>query len=139
MVNFRSLFSIFRLKLNSLFLIAPEKFFLALGLFFGLMFIVLTPPFQVPDETNHFFRAWQVSEGGLSAVKQDSRVGGFIPQSLVKFSTPFYYLKGNLRLQANTDEMYGMTEIRLDQELEQEKMKSRVLLQVHDELLRSGT
>jgi len=43
----------------------PEYLFLALGSVFGLVFLVLTPPFQVPDEFVHFFRAYEVSEGRL--------------------------------------------------------------------------
>ena len=29
----------------------------------GLTYLVLTPPFQVPDEPNHFLRSFQVSQG----------------------------------------------------------------------------
>ena len=42
---------------------SPEKAFLFLGLIYGMIILVITPPFQVPDESNHFFRAYQVSEG----------------------------------------------------------------------------
>jgi len=54
----------------------------ALGLLFGFAFLLLTPPFQTPDEFNHFFRAYQISEGGLLAVRHGARVGGDLPCSL---------------------------------------------------------
>lgn len=65
--------------------IPAEKFFLYTALFFGLGFLFITPPFQVPDEPNHFYRSWQIAEGGFISVKQDKRVGGYLPASLEKF------------------------------------------------------
>lgn len=47
--------------------------FLALALIFGLSFLVVTPPFQVPDETNHFLKAYQVYTGQLMGVKEMGR------------------------------------------------------------------
>jgi hypothetical protein len=43
--------------------ITPQSAFVPLGLVLGLLFLILTPPFQVPDEAQHFYRAFQVSEG----------------------------------------------------------------------------
>jgi hypothetical protein len=68
----------------------PEKVFLWLGGFFGLLFLFLTPPMQVPDEPAHFLRAWQISEGNLFADREDNRVGGWMPLSLEKFSHPYW-------------------------------------------------
>lgn len=39
-----------------------ENWFLFFGLIFGLVFILLTPPFQVPDEQDHFFTAYAISQ-----------------------------------------------------------------------------
>ncbi len=46
-----------------------EHVFLILGLLFGLAFVFVTPPFQVPDEYNHFFRAYEISQGKLLSQK----------------------------------------------------------------------
>ncbi len=62
---------------------SPEKAFVSIGLFFGILFLLVIPPFQVPDEPNHFFRAYQISEGKFVAEKRDNIVGGLIPQSLI--------------------------------------------------------
>lgn len=43
----------------------PELVFLFLGLVFGVTFLMITPPFQVPDEPDHFLKAVQVSEGKI--------------------------------------------------------------------------
>jgi uncharacterized membrane protein len=69
-----------------------EKWFLILASTLGLVFILLTPPFQVPDEPNHFYRAFQVAEGGIRSTKKDQRVGGYLPSSLKKFVEPYHRL-----------------------------------------------
>jgi uncharacterized membrane protein len=72
--------------------IPAEKFFVVAAFFFGILILFITPPFQVPDEPNHFYRTWQVAEGGLISVKMDKRVGGFLPSSLEKVVQPFYHI-----------------------------------------------
>ena len=41
----------------------PEKLFLVLGLFFGILFGIFTPPYQVPDEISHMTRAYKITDG----------------------------------------------------------------------------
>lgn len=68
----------------------PEKAFLVIGVVFGLVFLVLVPPFQVPDEPQHFYRAFQVSELrflDLVALNRNPRTDAFrygtlLPKSL---------------------------------------------------------
>jgi uncharacterized membrane protein len=64
-------------------LATPEKAFLTLAITFGLLFLLVIPPFQVPDEPAHFFRVYQVSEGRLMAERKDNVAGGWVPASLV--------------------------------------------------------
>lgn len=45
--------------------VRPDHAFLLVALVFGVALAVLVPPFQVPDEPQHFYRAFQVSELGL--------------------------------------------------------------------------
>ncbi|MEX0268417.1 DUF2142 domain-containing protein [Leptolyngbyaceae cyanobacterium UHCC 1019] len=63
-------------------LIAPEKIFAILVSIFGILFLIVTPPFQVADENAHFFRAYHVSEGHLMAKRADKEFGGLLPESL---------------------------------------------------------
>lgn len=65
-------------------LLRPEKILLAFGLFFGLIFLFLTPPFQVADEGVHFFRAYQTAQGEL--------VDPTIPSSAVATAAKFNHL-----------------------------------------------
>jgi uncharacterized membrane protein len=60
-----------------------EKCYLFFALLFGLVFLFLTPPFQVADEPAHFYRAFQVSETGWVARKSETgTVGGMLPRTL---------------------------------------------------------
>lgn len=61
----------------------PEKVFLTLAIVFGLLFVVVVPPFQAPDETNHFYRCYQLSEGRVLAERRGGDVGGMLPESLI--------------------------------------------------------
>ncbi|MDR3223208.1 MAG: DUF2142 domain-containing protein [Methanobrevibacter sp.] len=43
----------------------PEYVFVVLALIFGLIFVFANPPFQVPDEGSHFYKAFEISQGHL--------------------------------------------------------------------------
>ena len=60
----------------------PEKFFLALMIPFGLIFTFVMPPFMVPDENAHLYRAYQISEGHLTSVTQNGITGAILPLDL---------------------------------------------------------
>ena len=57
----------------------PEKVFVAIAAVFGLVMIVSMPLFMVPDETVHFYRAYQVSEGHLLSPTVHGETGGIVP------------------------------------------------------------
>ncbi len=65
------------------------RWYLVLALVGVLPLILLTPPLQVPDEQQHFFRAYQVSEGTILASVRDHIPGGDLPSSLAEFSDRF--------------------------------------------------
>lgn len=67
-------------------LLSPASVFLGLGTFFGLAFLIVTPPFQSPDEWLHFYRAYQISEGRLGWERPAGAGNGVtLPESLVAF------------------------------------------------------
>ena len=80
-ISFVVLFFIWEKKFPSSKL-TPERIFVFIGLLFGLLFIFTTPPFQVPDEPNHFYRAYEISGLKIISKKQNNLVGDFLPQSL---------------------------------------------------------
>ncbi|HYP51380.1 MAG TPA: hypothetical protein VEQ34_10595, partial [Pyrinomonadaceae bacterium] len=61
----------------------PQNVLLLLGGIFGLLFVFLTPPALVGDEPNHFFRAYQISDGVIIGEKREHLSGGWIPKSVL--------------------------------------------------------
>jgi uncharacterized membrane protein (DUF485 family) len=55
---------------------------LVLGVIGSIPLVLLTPPFQVPDEVQHFYRAYQLSEFRMRAEVQSGVAGGTLPDSL---------------------------------------------------------
>lgn len=62
--------------------VQAHRSYVLLSLAFGIAYALAVPPFCVLDEVNHFYRAYQVSEGRLTAERQDHKVGGLLPADL---------------------------------------------------------
>ncbi|MES2901131.1 MAG: DUF2142 domain-containing protein [Pseudomonadota bacterium] len=66
-----------------------QLFCFLIGLVCALPFIILTPPFQVTDEPQHFYRAFQISELNVLPESTGKIAGGTLPSSLIELSTLF--------------------------------------------------
>lgn len=67
--------------------VRPSILFLIVAFLFGSLSIYLTPPFQSPDETNHFHRVIHISEGHLMGKKLDgNRLGGVMDIDALSFT-----------------------------------------------------
>ncbi len=58
----------------------------------GVFLNLYMPPLQTPDEFNHFYRAYQVSEGRFLPQKENHRLGGEMPSELNRFIRPFKFM-----------------------------------------------
>lgn len=67
----------------------PQNVFIIIGLIYGLSFLLLTPPFQVIDEGEHFDKALYLSEGGVLPIL-DRYPGYYVPHSVNELKTKFY-------------------------------------------------
>lgn len=61
------------------------KKFVYISLMFGILFMVLTPPFQVPDEDSHFKKAYVLSKGNFFPEVQDEKLGYMLPSDMVAY------------------------------------------------------
>ncbi|HCN08268.1 MAG TPA: hypothetical protein DIT01_10065 [Lentisphaeria bacterium] len=63
-----------------------HRLFLRIGLVFGVAWILLIPPFQTPDEYNHFYRAISFAQGRLCChpVIGESGTGAVLPGALIQ-------------------------------------------------------
>lgn len=67
-----------------------ENFFFVLALVLGSTYLLLTPPCASPDEQNHFYKGWSVSQGNFFAQRTpDHRLGDNLPVSLQQFADPY--------------------------------------------------
>lgn len=86
-----------------------------MALLFGGLLVFIVPPFQSPDEYNHFFRAFQVSEGHFyPETLQGNRLGGGLPVSLDSFKNVFLPLKGDYGSQTSLAEMREVLSLPLE-------------------------
>ncbi len=75
---------------------AACRFFLVVAAVTGLVYALLVPPFQSPDETAHFYRTAHLASGQLIATKTaNMRLGGQLPNSLTELYKPFAALRYN--------------------------------------------
>jgi uncharacterized membrane protein len=66
---------------------AGVYFFVALAAAFAMA--LLTPPLQVPDEHQHFYRAFQLSEGDWRGARVGGALGAKLPDSLGRLADDF--------------------------------------------------
>lgn len=68
----------------------PQLTFFVIALCFGAWIVVLIPPFQSPDEINHFCKAAHVADGHYEAERSETqRLGGTIDGAVIEYATFF--------------------------------------------------
>ncbi len=87
-------------------MVTETKIFLGFGCLFGLIFLFLTPPFQVPDETIHFYRAYQTSQGLI--------VGATLPSSMVVTASRFNGLPFHPEKKTSYQEIISVSDLPLE-------------------------
>lgn len=70
-------------------------FFFFVCLFVGSFFAFKTPPFQVPDEIDHFKRAYILTEFKVLQIKTQTQSGGYVPTNAVKLDSTFGVMRFN--------------------------------------------
>src|SRR4030095_2970885 len=96
----------------------PEKTFFFLSLIFGFLFLTLTPPFQVPDENVHFFRAYQFSEGNL--------FGGILPKSLTITTSKFEYLPFHPERKVKPEVIFSLLRLPLESHVKSDYFRNNL-------------
>lgn len=71
----------------------PQYIFVVVGLIYGIAFLITIPPFQVPDEYDHYYKALDISNGNIIPVKIGNNLAGvYVPKS-AKILTDNIYQK----------------------------------------------
>lgn len=61
-----------------------ENVVFTLILAFGIIMMFIMPPLQAPDEPVHFYRAYEISQGGMVTDNTSEGVGSYLPKSIQK-------------------------------------------------------
>ncbi len=73
----------------------PSVFFIVTAFVLSIAYIIITPPFQAPDEINHFYRTYQLSNGHLLPWRMSNRLGGNIANSIDDYKSGYELLSTN--------------------------------------------
>lgn len=87
------------------------KLFVYTSLFIGLIMIVITPPFQTPDEDSHFKKAYVMAYGDFIPKIEDGKLGFYISKSMVAD------INNKISIIGNRDEKVSYSELILDDRL----------------------
>lgn len=87
-----------------------QKIYVYLALFFGMLFVFLTPPFQSPDEDSHFKRSYQISKGNIYPVEKNHEIGNYFPKEMLN------YIDGKLTMQGDRSKKESYLDIVKDEQ-----------------------
>lgn len=82
-----------------------EKKFLYLAMIFGILFVMLLPPFQGPDEDSHFKKAFVLASGNIFPDVKDGKTGYYLPEDMIN------YISEQLEMNGKLDEKVSYSEI----------------------------
>jgi uncharacterized membrane protein len=74
-----------------------KKYFWVYLMLLGLLYLFITPPWQVPDEPAHYMRAFGISEGTIICEKKGNSTGSMLPLSVLNEINPLAGLVHNER------------------------------------------
>jgi len=94
--------------------IKPQTFFLIAAIFWGLINIIITPPFQVPDEPAHFFNALHLANGHFFPEVSNNYVGGNFAKGTETMLLPFDSLFHETGKRISFHDLIEASKIRLD-------------------------
>ncbi len=92
----------------------PEKIFVFIALFFGLLLSLITPPYQIPDEPQHLYRAFSIVNGNIIAIKKDNMAGDYLSANLDIFHEKFASIVHNLDKKTSVKDLKQSLEIKYD-------------------------
>lgn len=92
----------------------PGNLFLVLGFVFGILYLTITPPFQVADENWHFYRAFQIAEGHLISQVHDDRAGGWLPENVIACGDSTLYVRWDTTQKISSKDIFDLFQLPLN-------------------------
>ena len=94
--------------------IAIEKVFLFISLVFGLIYVLILPPFQSVDEASHFYRGYSIVLNKPIAKNVKGQIGEYLPTSLQKLASNYDFLIKNTDAKINPKYILDSASIKLN-------------------------
>ncbi len=85
--------------------ISIQKKFIYLAMIFGILFVMLLPPFQGPDEDSHFKKAYVLAAGNIFPDVHEGKTGYYLPADMID------YISEQLELNGKLDEKVSYSEV----------------------------
>ena len=86
----------------------PEYIFPGIALFFGLIYVFINPPFQVPDEGSHYFRTYEITDFEITNQNKT------IPTSIVTIDSTLLGLHFDPEAKTSKTEILALTKVKLE-------------------------
>lgn len=96
--------------------ISVEKFFLLVSLVFGLIYVIILPPFQSVDEASHFYRSYEISSNKIVPQKVNSELGDYLPLSLISLVKDYDFLIKHIDKKVTPQYIFETSKIKLNPE-----------------------
>ena len=93
----------------------PQNIFAFICLVLGLFFVFFNPPFQTPDEAQHFFKMWGFTQGTFNFKVLNGYSGDILPDSVIKISK-FDRLCRHPELKTSAGEIFSALKIKLEKD-----------------------
>ena len=74
--------------------ISIQKKFIYLAMIFGILFVMLIPPFQGPDEDSHFKKAYVLAAGNIFPDVHEGKTGYYLPADMIDYISEQLELNG---------------------------------------------
>ncbi len=94
--------------------IKPYNFFVVVAILFEIVFNIVTPPLQAPDEISHFYRAYQIADGHFLPERTKDRLGGHLPVCFDEFVLPYTFAALNLKYTLSEQDVLRSAEVVFD-------------------------
>ncbi len=87
------------------------SYWLIVTFIFGILYALILPPFQSPDENNHFERIYHISQGNfMSEVSPDKQMlGGYLPEGIRTCIEPYKFMIHKIKNKISPDTVLSHT------------------------------
>lgn len=101
--------------MENLYFKKPEMIFVKLAFIFGLLYVFLIPPYQMPDEVAHMEKAYVVAHFDfLPSVNEEGVLGNYIPNGIIQSVNDHTYMVGDINQKYSFSKFHSAHAVLID-------------------------